>query len=348
MVNGRTEMAESESGSSAIDLDIVCILLSVVVKPVPQPFNSGPFPVVDHQGRIYSVAALDGRASLTAGGPVPRPTKDPLRRVTTDDEDCPQEVRDLADLLRTQTEQVSDISITQFRLQFDEIEGELIALVGCAGSQDTPSRHLAPVASSIHHLTLFCVAEVLIVPVPTQCVTRGPDCMAGLRTMERSKIVAPHIRQLIDALSLPAGTMAYTKRRLMRLSPGLLMGHVPVCAACFKYYTAGSAQQDQWQETATDRIRRNPNLQIAKSANWSPAKQTGTARTSPGLPMVRPNAHEFRRGELTPSGLRVTFDGSAVSYHGAKRVYLAPQFTKPTPAPLDLKWFYRPPSTDIK
>jgi hypothetical protein len=268
--------------------------------------------------------------------------------VTTDDHACQQEILDLTDLLKSQTEQVNDISIAQFSLQFDEIEGEPITLVGCAGSRYTPSRHLAPMATSIHHLMLFCAAEASIVPVPTQCITRGSHCLAGVQTIERSKIVTLHLRQLIGALSLPADAMKYMKRRLMRLSPGLLMGHVPVCAACFKYYTADSSQQDERRETSTDRIRRNPNLQIAKLANWAPAKQIGAARTSPRLPIVRPNAHEFRMGELTPSGLRVTFDGSTESFHRAKRVYCGPPFTRPAPPPTDPKWFYRPPSTDIK
>jgi hypothetical protein len=56
-----------------MDLDIVCILISAIINPNSVLFNSGPFPVIDHQGRIHSNFIADGVGVLSVGSPLHHP-----------------------------------------------------------------------------------------------------------------------------------------------------------------------------------------------------------------------------------------------------------------------------------
>jgi hypothetical protein len=150
---------DGPSGEDVFDLDIVCVLLSLVVKPIPLIFNSNAFPVADYQGLIYSISVENGGATLTSGSPVPRDDPDFLQRFSTTDEWCPETLIEIADLLKVVTEKVNDISITTFSLQFGIPQGGSPTLLSCEGSHFTPSSYLEPIVASIQNIEKQRVAD---------------------------------------------------------------------------------------------------------------------------------------------------------------------------------------------
>jgi hypothetical protein len=320
------------------DLDIVCVLLSLVVKPIPLIFNSNVFPVADYQGLIYSISVENGGATLTSGSPISHEHRDFLQHFSTSDEWCPARLVEIADLLKAVTEKVNDISITTFSLQFGIPQGGCPTLLSCEGSHFLPSSHLEPLISSIQNLSLFYAIEVSLVPIPSQCITRSPFCTPGLQNLERSKIVCFHIRTLMEALNFPANSFNYLKRRMLHNAPALMMGFAPVCQACFKYYNG--------LQSAGDRLHGSAILQ-SNAGDWG-SELLGSARRSLGGRVIRPRLTEYRIGAITQSGLRVTSERSRISLELAKITYKTKPFAHPPPPPPDPRWRYKPRSTEIR
>jgi hypothetical protein len=57
--------------------------------------------------------------------------------------------------------------------------------------------------------------------------------------LEQSKIVTFHIRKL----SFPDTAAYYIKQRIMSMCPSLMMGNVPLCTSCFKYYNPDNSEK---------------------------------------------------------------------------------------------------------
>lgn len=217
-----------DDDSSVLPLDITHILLTTVIRPVENPFRTMPFPIADHQRHIYSVTVEKGMGTLSSGSPVARLSPEFTRQVSTSDEDCPDFLKELANNLKSKTEEVNDISIQNFVLQFglienqkdntnnnDENNAENNAennnnnnsentesdpyLLGCDGSTFTPSAQLEPYVSFMTIFTLFYAVEMSVNPIPSQCITRGRFCSAGTQSIERSKIISYHISCIAQA-----------------------------------------------------------------------------------------------------------------------------------------------------
>ena len=202
----------TDDDSSAFPLDIIHILLTTVVRPVEKPFRSVPFPIADHQRHIYSVTVDRGIGSLSSGSPVTRSTPEFARQVSTNEEDCPGFLKEIADSLKAKTEEVNDITIQNFVLQFGINESENNEdnqndqnesnpyLLGCDGSDFIPSSQLEPYVSYMTIFTLFYAVEMSVNPIPSQCITRGKFCSAGTQSIERSKVVSYHISCIAQAI----------------------------------------------------------------------------------------------------------------------------------------------------
>jgi hypothetical protein len=86
-----------------------------------------------------------------------------------------------------------------------------------------------------------------------------------------------------------------------------------------------------------ERVRRPPSRLIMK-------KIDPLATTS--LPVVRSRAPEYRIGDITPSGLKVTSQRSTIQLELATRMYRRPPFIRPPPPLPDPEWRYHPPSVE--
>jgi hypothetical protein len=334
--DGRQGEEEERPSDGPACLDIVCVLLSTVVKPVSSSFDSGPFPVADHHGHVFSVSVASGAGSLASGSPVDRPKPEFELEVSTGEEGFDDSLQQLSDVLKQRTEEVNDITISQFVLKFGLNRGKPPVLLSCAGSTFSPSTRLERFVGSIHMITLVYSLEASVMPITAECITRGRYCLAGSQSLERSKIVTFHIRKLVETLGLPDSALHYIKRRIMNMCPSLMMGNVPVCASCFKYYNTEDSQKRP--STESDKTRQSASLAaqryIRKRPMQRPATSTFAGANPPSLskvPVVRGHLPDYRVGLITPSGLRITQDRSTVQYEVAKRVYRNPPFIRPSP-----------------
>jgi hypothetical protein len=328
------EDQEERPPDGPLSLDIVCVLLSTVVKPVSVLFDSGPFPVADHNGHIFSVSAANGAGSLASGSPVDHPSPEFDSEVSTGDDDFDDSLQQLSDVLKQRTEEVNDISISEFVLRFGRREGKPPVLLGCDGSTFTPSTRLKPFVGSIHIITLFYSLEASVTPIAAECITRGKSCLAGSQLLERSKIVTFHIRKLGEKLNFPDSAVHYIKRRIMNLCPSLMMGNVPVCASCFKYYNIDDSQKRL--STESNKTRESASLGTNHSVRkrQRSASATFVGASPPSLnkvPVVRGHLPDYRVGLITPSGLRITQDRSTAQCELAKRVYQNLPFVRQSP-----------------
>jgi hypothetical protein len=318
-------------------LDIVCLLLALVVKPVSCSFDSGPFSVADHNGHIFSVSVNAGVAKLASGSPIARPSVGYDEEVSTSDAACDRSLAAIAGQLKQRAEEVNDIAITGLALRFGLLRNRPPVLLGCAGSTFVPSSRLEPFVSAIQMITLFYALEASVVPITAECITRGRFCLAGSQTIERSRIVSLHIKKIVETLKFPDASAVYLKRRIMALLPAVMMQSVPVCGVCFKFYNLGASQKQS--VTPSNGTRDSASLvsrQIISRATIVRPKTTMVVRQSipPSLsrvPIVRAKPPVYRVGDVTPSGLRVTSDRSTVDLELARLVYRDPPFKRPSP-----------------
>jgi hypothetical protein len=333
-----------------IPLDIVTILLSTIVRPVSVNFRSGPFPVADHQGHVLAVSVVQGKGVLISGSPIDPPPSAFDSEISTSDASCESHLQDLAALLKEATESVNDVTISNFTLQFGLRSGELPMLLGCEGSELTPSADLQPYVSSLQIISLFYAAETYVIPIPSECITRGRYCLTGSQTLERSKIVSIHIKRIVDTLGFDEEAFHYLKHRMTHLNPTLMMAHVPVCAECFKYYNMD--HPGKRCGTATERTRLSATLGLPHSPEkvHRPKSALLVRRVDPNttssLPIIRARMPDYRIGSITPSGLRVATQMSTDQLEWAARMYRKPPFVRAPPPLPDPAWRYRPPSVN--
>jgi hypothetical protein len=317
-------------------LDIVCILLAVIVRPVSCSFDSGPFSVADHNGHIFSVSVNDGVAKLTSGSPIARPAIDYDEEVSTSDGACDPTLTVVADQLKQRVEEVNDITISQFVLRFGLSRDKPPVLLGCPGSTFLPSSGLEPYIGAIQMISLFYALEASVAPVTAECITRGRFCLAVSRTLERTKIVGLHIRKIVETLKFPDAAIVYLKRRIMALLPAVMMQSVPVCGACFKFYNFNASQQHS--VTPSNGTRDSASLvsrQIISRETVGRPKTMMVVRQSmlnsvSRVPVVRGKLPIYRVGQVTPSGLRITCDRSTLDLELARMVYRKPPFKRPS------------------
>jgi hypothetical protein len=317
-------------------LDIVCILLSTVINPLSIPFTSGPFPVVDHNNHVYSVSVSSGNSLLSSGSPVDPPTIEYDSEITTADPDCDPSLINLTDLLKQHTEQVIDITITHFVLHFGLLKDQPPILLNCDTSAFQPSDSLRPLVSSIQIISLFLALEASVVPITAECITRGRFCLAGSQSLSRSKIVSVNVRTMVQALNFPEPSFFYIKRQIMTLCPTLMMANAPVCSACFKYYTADP--NEHFGDTETNRTRESASLISRQLINRGtiirPKTTTFLRRSQPislsHLPIIRGKQADYRIGDITRSGLRITQDRSTIQLELARLVYHQAPFHRPS------------------
>ncbi|OHT03107.1 hypothetical protein TRFO_06746 [Tritrichomonas foetus] len=346
-------------------LDIIYILLATVIRPIDKPFQSQPFSVADHQRHVYSVCVQNGKGILSSGAPIARPPPDFPNQVSTSDDDCPDELKEIAEALKPITEEVNDIEIKEFVLQFSSKEGECPTLIGCAGSLFAPSPQLEPFMTNdlaIPIFTLFYAAEMSVSPIQSQCITRGKYCSGGTQSVERSKIISYHISCIAHTLK-EKNLNQYLKSRINSLCPVIMMSNVSVCAQCFKFYSVEASQsrkpagagRECGTATLSDHNRslivRKENRPTTTFANRNNGNNDPKSRTMPvrsTLPIIRPPQPPYQIGNYTSSGLRVASDRSTVALELARQTYKGVPFIFVPPPKPEAKFRYRPKSTALK
>lgn len=134
----------SESADNTHQLDIVCIVLSTIVKSISHSFDSGRFSVADRNHHVYSVSVIDGTATLSSSSPVVRPALDYDSKRSTAYSDCDSSLVDIADSLKRCAEEANEISIQLFVLRFGVLHDRPPVLLACDGSASTPSSRVVP------------------------------------------------------------------------------------------------------------------------------------------------------------------------------------------------------------
>ena len=301
-------------------LDFLWILLSTVLRPTDDDFCAGPCAVADHHGHVLTVIVSNGEGKLTRGAPVHKPDNTFESSLTTDNDSS---VQSLTDALKARVEGMLDIQVTNFRLQFGVTREYALYLIGCEGSTFVPlpqSRHLVELFT---YIAVFYAVQSSLPVVPFQCVTRGRCCVSDCsHTVERSKIVGYHLRQLVEKLGIEPSNFAYLKRKLTNLSPAMMMANVHVCSVCLKCYSFAESPVGKGGMAKS----RPQTCSGTRARVWSSLD----SRTNP-LPMVRPPLPRFAKGEITPSGLVVVSDRSVESLKLARMVYERPPFMRQPP-----------------
>lgn len=304
-------------------LDIGCILLATVIKPVSTPFKSGPFSVADYQGHIFSVSVKDGKGFIVSGAPGPKVPTDFSKQInsTTDNQ-----ISKLSNELKHIIEEVNDVKIESYQLQWGIKEGSPPTLLGCNGTEVTAPPLLIEFQYLIPVFSLFYAAESSAQIIQSQCITKGKNCCGGSQTIERSKVISIKIKKLCEYLDLAEDDQYtnYLKKRFSTLLPMMMMANVPVCPACFKYYSfkANVDKNSKTQKTnngAQNRERLRP--------------KTAVPERRSSLPPIKPEKPFGEIGDMTASGLRYTQEFATKAVQFAHLVYRNPPFNRPYPLP---------------
>ena len=314
--------------NSLLQLDIIHILLSYVVKPSNAvKFNSQSYPIADHMKHVFNVSVTEGKGNLVSGSLVSRESVEWDQVVSSNDENVDDDIKELTDIIKENTENVNDIIINDFNLQFGIINGQPLTLIGCQGSTFEPSQQLKPYSNIIDYITLFYAVEVSVKPIPSQCITRGRNCSGGTKSIERSKVISYHISNLAKLFNFD-GLAHYLKSRINKLCPILMMSNVSVCSNCFQFYSVEANQlkkpNSSTKEFGSATLGDQKKSIIVRKEKRSTTSNDAKNNTSPvrsSLPLIRPALPAFRIGQRTQSGLYITSDRSTYSVDLARRTY---------------------------
>lgn len=333
-------MSTNDAEPAENSLDLINILLSTVIRPTTAPFNSTSYGVTDHQRHVYSIIVENGSGKLSSGSPVNQNSPTFKKQISTNEDGCPDKLKQIQEELKAKTEEVNDITINEFILQFGLIDDDSVPyILGCEGSTFTPSEKLEPFAPYLTIFTLFYVVESSVTPIQSQCITRGKSCSGGTQTIQRSKIIGCHISAIAQSIKGNNDTKTalsqYLKKRINTLSPVIMIANVPVCSSCFKFYST-EANQNKKLSNASGRelgaatlddqnrtliVRKDKRSSSSLSTNTASSDSKQDAKTRSSVPMVRPDPPPYQLGDITKSGLRVASNNSTVALELAKYTY---------------------------
>ena len=302
----------SDQDQEAHSLDIVCILLSLISKPININFDSGPFSVSDYRGHVYSIMVNNGKGIIQSGSVSSLNDSDNSEQINSPGSDN-ETIENYHETLKTHVEGVLDINITNFNLSWT-IKDNKICLLSTNDSQFQSHCSISQIASQMPTIALCYAQELSVNVIAGECITRGQTCCGFSQTIPLSKVVNYHIFQMVNSFGLDYSESQtahnYIKRRLTSISPALMMLSVPVCSNCFKLFTA---------ELKFKQSRPNTSMTKTRSS-YSTRPQTASPQRGRAPPVARPE-EPLKKGSLTQSGLIITSDIALRSFNIAKQMY---------------------------
>ena len=248
------------SDSEEEDLTLSLVLLSTFVKEPQQNFESFGDLMEDPDGKNYGIYTENGITYINKGSNPNLSMKKKLKfekKVTLpDDGDLDhEELYNFTKSLKEYTEDVNDISVTEFHVQWGINDDETPYLLGCDGSKYKCKKSSEPYSTILKFLVLYEALEISQVPSQGQCFVGNNRCLGSDMTMLRQKIETVRVRKFLKSFQYddkPA-LEKYVLRRMSSLCPPLLMTSVPICKRCFQKYMrlSRSTKTDEYKKADT-------------------------------------------------------------------------------------------------
>ncbi|OHT07873.1 hypothetical protein TRFO_23732 [Tritrichomonas foetus] len=358
-------------------LTIQPILLATFVKEPSQLFRCRSEKIVDHTGAIFSIYTEDGITYICKGSPG-RKKKEQFDRIITlpqkdnesqsnqnfHSEDIENQIEKLhrfTENLKKNTEEVNDIHITEFYLQWGISENEIPCLIGCRDSKYRYNSSNERFSAVNTQIVLFEALEISLIPTTGKCFTGGQRCLGSDMTMNRQKIETVRIRKFLDQIFECDDNSTqmfdvddkkilekYIMKRISLLCPPLMMSSVPVCRRCFALYSKEPKTSSRRVKISRASNNNNDNFSLKSQSSirtqridgsFSQRPQTATTRNHHPLNMERVLPERIGTARLStsrlkaikppkrsPSGLTYVQTYSIKNMNKAQKVYMSSPF----------------------
>ena len=220
-------------------LDISLVLAANAVQPSSIPFRcQRPHVIQSYTGENIALTARDGITIMSIDDGRKVKKEKFLQKVVAP---CDySSLNHLADQLKQITEEVADITITEYSLTWGVKDGLDPCLIQCKGSYEC-NESVSQFKNCLPAIVLFLARELNEAVEPGTCFTRRSACRAATMTATRQCVVIHRAKRMSEAFHVDGRDLVlYVHRKLDTLRPGLLLERVPVCKTCFSVYDRAS------------------------------------------------------------------------------------------------------------
>ena len=262
---------------------------------------------ISNENEIEEIKQLENEDTETKDDSNNEKTKNEEEDTNNDDNkqenEDDKELQILTDELKSLTENVADIIINDFNIEWGIINGQPPYLINCDNSTFVFSDDLMPFSMYFYQILLFIGYESALTVIPGKCITPNKKCIGSQLSVNRQKFEIVQIQKFFqpimtnssnsnsnsnnnnpdyldndnyscateNATSLSSDAsdklIQYMIKRLCVLFPQMMMSNVPCCSHCFLIYSRISLSSPTQSTKNAKKPRRVPN---GRRANNSP------------------------------------------------------------------------------
>ncbi|OHT04907.1 hypothetical protein TRFO_27529 [Tritrichomonas foetus] len=234
----------------------------------------------------------------------------------------------LTDELKSLTESVADITITEFHLEWGINEDSPPFLLNCDGSRFSYSNELIEFSDFFDQIILFIAYESALSVTPGSCINPDRECIGCPLSVIRQKFELYQAKKYFEPISNDDSyninsIASYIVSRLNVLFPQMMMANVPCCRHCFNIFAKVSQSRTE-ATNALVRGRAALQMTVPRPAKKSSREKNRLAQSydkKKNGSLTGKKKNTFEMFNQTPSGLTIVQNVSQKTYRKSCSLY---------------------------